>query len=181
MDIDQYSILLSLAVFALAGLTLLAVLSYAISASARKWFETRSYFTYLQLIGLIALISTVGALTYQLVYQTPVCSLCWWQRIFMFPVEIIVGVALVFKNRTAHVTTMIMAAFGTFFAGYHYYYHFQGFVLGKELELPCTAYGLLPACTDSPILIFGFVTIPLMALVAFLSIFALSYFARKAV
>ena len=179
MDINQYSVVLTIAITLLGVATLGIILGYLFVPKVRARLFAINYFQYLQAIGLIALISTVGALTYQLVYMTPVCSLCWWQRIFMFPVEIIIGVALVFRNKTAHITIAIMAGFGIFFASYHYFYHFMAFVLDKELELPCTAYGLLPACTDSPILVFGFVTIPLMALIAFISILTLSLIAQK--
>jgi hypothetical protein len=70
--------------------------------------------------------------------------------------------------------TLVSSAIGLFFAGYHYYYHFQAFVLGRTVSLPCDLGGLLPACTESPILIFKFITIPFMAVVAFLAIFVLS-------
>jgi hypothetical protein len=92
-------------------------------------------------------------------------------------VSVIALVAFWFKTREAHVTVAILAAFGLFYASYHYYYHFQGFVLGNKLTIPCSYGGLLPACTSSPILVFGFVTIPFMAIMIFGSLLILSFFA----
>lgn len=118
-------------------------------------------------IAVIAIVSVVGSLIYQLVYETPVCELCWWQRIFLYPVAIIAPVALWYKTRETHVTVAVLSAFGLWYALYHYYYHFQGFVLGNKLTLPCSYGGLMPACTDSPILVFGFATIPFLGIMVF--------------
>jgi disulfide bond formation protein DsbB len=109
------------------------------------------------------------------VYQTPVCELCWWQRIFLYPTSVITLVALWFKTRETHVTVAILSALGLYIACYHYYYHFQGYVLGKTLSIPCSFGGLLPACTNSPILVFGFVTIPFMGIMIFASLLILTF------
>jgi disulfide bond formation protein DsbB len=82
------------------------------------------YFTYLKIIGLIAIASTTFAMTYQLYYELDVCILCWWQRIFIFPIDIVILVSIWKKIRGNHIITGLLALGGTFFAGYHYYYHF---------------------------------------------------------
>ncbi len=119
-------------------------------------------------------------MVYQLYYELRVCELCWWQRIFMFPIDVVVLVSLWKKVRTNHLIIGILAAFGTFFAGYHYYYHFRAWVLGEDVILACATGGLLPACTEHEgVLTFGFITIPFMALVVFLSIGILSYICHR--
>ncbi len=177
MDITQYSTFVSLMVLALLFATIFLVTGFCWT-KLRQQILAQDYFLWIKLIGLISIISTLGALTYQFVYATEVCILCWWQRIWMFPIEIMVGVSLWYRVRVAHIMTLISSAIGLFFAGYHYYYHFLGFVLGRSVSLPCDLGGLLPACTESPILIFGFITIPFMAVVAFLAIFVLSVVAN---
>lgn len=180
MSLDAFSVLVSLGLFAIAAAVLALLLAYAFSPAARSHLRAVPYATYIAGIGLLSLGSIVGAMAYQLAYLTPVCELCWWQRVFLFPVAIVAGVALWRGSRDAHIVTAIMAAFGLFYASYHYWYHYQGLVLGNALSLPCSSGGLLPACTESPILTFGFVTIPLMGVLVFGSMLALSFLAHGA-
>jgi disulfide bond formation protein DsbB len=179
MTLDQFSVLVSIGLFALSGVILFSFLSYLLVPRARASILCWRYSTYVAMIGLISLGSVVGALIYQLAYLTPVCELCWWQRIFLFPISIVAAVAVWRGAREAHVTTAILSAFGLFYSAYHYYYHFQGLVLGNVLSLPCSSGGLLPACTESPILTFGFVTIPLMGILVFSSMLILAFFAHR--
>lgn len=180
MTLDAYSTLLvsgSIALF----LTLIGVgVSYWLSARVRNRLQHIPYLWYIAAIAALAGISIAGSLVYQLVYETPVCELCWWQRIFLYPVSAITLVALWYKSRETHVTVAILSAFGLWYALYHYYYHFQGLVLGNKLMLPCSYGGLMPACTDSPILVFGFATIPFLGIMVFGSMLLLAGFAHLA-
>ncbi len=180
MSLDLYSYLLSIAVLSLATSTLISLIGYLCSWALRTKIQNIPYFHIVKLIGFLAIFSTIAVLIYQLYYEVEVCELCWWQRIFMFPIDIIVLVSLYYKTRTNHVIIGILSAFGTFFAGYHYYYHFRGWVLGELVSLPCSVGWLLPACTDNNgILQFGFITIPFMALIVFIAILSLSYIAHQ--
>ena len=180
MTLDTYSFLLSISVLLVGGITLLSFFGYILSNKIRTHIQNIPYFHIVKLIGFFAIFSTIAALTYQLYFELAVCELCWWQRIFMFPIDIIVLVSLYYKTKTNHVIIGSLSAFGIFFAGYHYYYHFRGWVLGEAVSLPCSVGGLLPACTDNNgILQFGFITIPLMALIIFITILWLSYVAHQ--
>ncbi len=180
MTLDAYSTLLvsgSIAIFAaLVG----ACVMYFVSRTIRTRIQQTPYEYYIAALAVLSIVSVAGSLIYQLVYMTPVCELCWWQRIFLYPVSVITLIALWFRTRETHVTVGILAAFGLWYASYHYYYHFQGFVLGDKLTLPCSYGGLMPACTDSPILVFGFATIPFMGIMVFGSILILSSLAYAA-
>lgn len=178
MSLDFYSVILSLGSLAIFGGSVVLVLAVLFHTPYRTKITRVEYEYWLVAIGGIALLSTVGSLIYQIVYQTPVCELCWWQRIFFYPIVIIALVAVWKKTKEAHITAAILAAFGLFFASYHYYYHFQAFVLGNKLTMPCSYGGLLPACTDSPILIFGFITIPFMGVLMFGSFLLLALLAH---
>lgn len=96
----------------------------------------------------------------------------------MFPIEAVVFVALWYQQRYAHVTVAVLAFVGSLFALYHYWNHFQNLVLGKEVVLPCGEIGLVPSCSEFSFTIFGFMTIPGMALLAFISILILCFFAH---
>lgn len=178
MTLDQYSVLLTVGLFALFGILIVSAALYLLVPGIKKHIQSHSYANFLAALGLVSATSIAGALIYQLVYLTPVCELCWWQRIFLFPISIIALVALWYRTKEAHITIAILSAFGLFYAAYHYYYHFQGLVLGNTLALPCSSGGLLPACTDSPILTFGFVTIPFMGILVFSSMLILALFAH---
>jgi disulfide bond formation protein DsbB len=179
MTLELYSAVLSIGLFIVFGIIAGAFLLYFTVPSVRRHILSHGYERYLAAIGLISFASILGALLYQIGYLTPVCELCWWQRIFLFPIAVVAFVALWFKSREAHITSAILAGSGLFYAVYHYYYHFQGLVLGNKLSLPCSSGGLLPACTDSPILTFGFITIPFMGILVFSSILMLAFFAHK--
>lgn len=176
MTLEQYSLLLSLG---LAVLTVL-VLVGALVPPLRARVIGLGYLPIMAVILGISGAAVVGALIYQLAYLTPVCELCWWQRIFLFPVAIVSGAALVTRSRDAHVPIAVLSAIGLAYALYHYWYHYQGLVLGNVLALPCSSGGLLPACTESPILTFGFVTIPLMGIAVFSMLLLLCGLARAA-
>lgn len=179
MNLEQYSVVLSASVLLLGAATLLSILGYSFSPVVRTKLAAVTYVTWLRLIACFATIATLGAVTYQYVYLTPVCVLCWWQRIFMFPIEIIIAVTLWTKTRGNHLIVGIMAAIGLPIALYHYYGHYQKYVAGNPFLLPCSTNPLEPSCTQSPIVTFGFITIPLMAVIVFTAILWLTYLAHK--
>ncbi len=180
MTLETFSIVLALGSMALFGVLLIVGVGYLTSSGIRSLVRLILYEQFLLGLFFISVSSIAFSLTYQLVYMSPVCELCWWQRIFLYPVSVITFVALWFKTRETHVTVGILAAGGFWYACYHYYYHFQGFVLGKTLSLPCSYGGLMPACTDSPVLVFGFITIPFMGIMVFGSMLIVAVLAHRA-
>jgi disulfide bond formation protein DsbB len=180
MPMEIFSIILSAGVLLIAADTIIHVILYFTYPRFRKWLLSRPYFNYIKIIGALAISSTILALTYQLHYNLPVCVLCWWQRIFIFPIDIIVLTSIYMKNKMNHITIAILAVFGAGIAAYHYYYHFQAWVLGNVVSLPCEQGGLLPGCIENNgVLTFGFVTIPFMALTVLLSIMWWCYIAHQ--
>ncbi len=173
MTLELYSTILVAGSIAMFAALIGACVMYAFFRTVREKLRQVRYERYIAALAAVSILSIAGSLIYQLVYMTPVCELCWWQRIFLYPISVITLVALWYKTRETHVMVAILSAFGLFYALYHYYYHFQGFVLGNTLTLPCSYGGLMPACTDSPILIFGFATIPFMGIMVFGSLLVL--------
>lgn len=180
MTLDAYSVVLVSGSIALFAALLGICVAYLMSNLVRTWLHEIPYERYIAAIAVVSCVAIIGSLIYQLVYLTPVCELCWWQRIFLYPTVVIAAVALWYKTRETHVTIAILSAFGLWYALYHYYYHFQRFVLGNTLTLPCSYGGLMPACTDSPILVFGFATIPFLGIMVFGSILMLAGLAHMA-
>ena len=116
---------------------------------------------------LVASASTLGALFFGEVMQLPPCVLCWYQRICMFPLVLILPVGLFPLDRKIVRYALPLAAIGWLFAVFHVL-----LVAGviPESVKPCTQ-GV--PCSEKVIEWFGFVTIPLLSVVAFSTIIAL--------
>ncbi len=179
MSLSQYSTVLSVSVLLLGAATILSMLGAFYSQTVREKIRRLSYETLLKLIAVLATIATLGALTYQYIYLTPVCVLCWWQRIFMFPIEIIIAVSLFTKTKTNHLIVGLMAAIGLPIALYHYYGHYQKYVVGNPFLLPCSTNPLESSCSNAPVVTFGFITIPFMAAIVFTTILWLFYLTHQ--
>ncbi|WP_306115094.1 MULTISPECIES: disulfide bond formation protein B [unclassified Roseovarius] len=124
--------------------------------------------TALGLAWIIALVASLAVLFVgEVLGQTP-CVLCWFQRVFMFPLAIVLGFGLWWQDRQAGRYGMVLALCGAAVALWH-----MGLYVGlvPERIQPCTA--TVPSCTDDNQLILG-IPIPLMALVAFTLIGMLS-------
>ncbi len=120
---------------------------------------------------LIASASTLGALFFGEVMQLPPCSLCWYQRIFMFPMAVILPFALFPLDRSVVRAALPLAGFGALIAAFHVL--LVAGIIPERLE-PCKQ-GV--PCSETVIEWFGFVTIPLLSFVAFAAIAALLTFA----
>lgn len=120
--------------------------------------------TALGLAWIIALISSLAVLFIgEVLGQTP-CVLCWFQRAFMFPLAIILGLGLWWQDPRVGRYGIALALGGAAVAGWHMALYVG---LIPERIQPCTATG--PSCTDDNQLVFG-IPIPLMALAAFAAI-----------
>lgn len=108
-----------------------------------------------------ALIATTGSLFFSEVMKFTPCVLCWYQRIFMYPLVLILGISLITNDRKAFKYVLPLSGFGFLVAFYHnlLYYHIL-----PESIVPCQA-GV--SCTTQFFAWFGFITIPLLSLVAF--------------
>jgi disulfide bond formation protein DsbB len=94
------------------------------------------------------------------------CTLCWYQRIAMYPLVIVLGIAAWRRDAGIRPYVVPVAAIGAVIAAYHV-------VLQRLPGLPSGACPLDVPCTAIYVERFGFVTIPVMALVAFLAILTL--------
>ena len=116
MTLDQYSTLLVSGSIAMFILAVGAGFGALVSSPVRARLMAIDYKWYLAALAAVSIVSIFGSLTYQLVYETPVCELCWWQRIFLYPVSVITLVALWYKTRESHVTGGILSLFGLWYA-----------------------------------------------------------------
>ena len=70
---------------------------------------------------LVALTAMCGSLSYQFLLKLTPCDLCWFQRIFMYPLSFIIAISLLKKTENVHIYVMPLCVIGAFIAAYHYY------------------------------------------------------------
>ena len=121
---------------------------------------------------LIATTATLGALFFSEVMELPPCVLCWYQRIFMFPLAILLPLGLFPFDRNIVRYALPLAVGGSLVAVFHVL--LVAGLIPESLK-PCTQ-GV--PCTDVQIQWLGFVSIPLLSFVAFFAISALLIVAR---
>jgi disulfide bond formation protein DsbB len=117
----------------------------------------------------VALMAMLGSFIMSELFHLIPCELCWYQRIFMYPLAIVIGVGIVKKDKSWPIVTLILSGIGWLIALYHVL--LQWGVLPKEMAT-CTAGAV--SCLDQQLNILGFIDIPLMSLGAFTAIIALT-------
>jgi len=128
----------------------------------------------LLLAFLVALASTTGSLFYSEIAKYNPCKLCWYQRILMYPLVIILGIALEKKYHKEVIRyATALSAIGAVIAGYQYYLQRFG-----GSDTPCAAVGYSESCSKIFMLDYGYITIPMMALTAFVLIIIFLFFAH---
>ena len=116
---------------------------------------------------LIATVSTLGSLFFSEVMGLVPCVLCWYQRIFLFPLVLILLAGLYPLDKNVVRYALPVAIVGLLFAVYHCLLFF-GFI--PENLQPCNQ-GV--SCSDASMELFGFLPIPLLSLAAFLAMIIL--------
>jgi disulfide bond formation protein DsbB len=122
---------------------------------------------------MVASTATLGALFFSEIMRLPPCLLCWYQRIFMFPLVLLLPLGLFPFDRKVVRYALPLAFVGMVIAAYH-----QLLVMGvvPENASPCTR-GV--PCSEVDIEWLGFITIPVLAVAAFASIVVLLLLARS--
>lgn len=122
---------------------------------------------------IVALVAMSGSLFYSEVAGYEPCTLCWYQRILMYPQILLLGLALLRKSRDIVPYSLLLSVAGAGIAGYHYLLQ-----VGVVPELPCAASGYSVACSQRFVLNLGYITIPMMAFAAFVLIILLMLSSR---
>jgi len=141
---------------------------------ANSWGKSIAFFigdNSMKLGILVVLFAVLGSLFYSNIAGFTPCVLCWWQRVFIFPILVVLLVGFLKKNNSAFMFVFPLALLGALVALYQSYVY-----LGGSSILPCTAEG--GECGRVYVLAFGYITIPLMSLTASLYILAIAW-ARK--
>lgn len=104
---------------------------------------------------MVALVATAGSLYLSLGLGLIPCELCWYQRILMYPLVVVLGVALLEGRETVYHTATPLATVGAAIAAYHSY-----------IQINPGASSCTVGCSAVQYEVFG-LTIPNLSLLAF--------------
>lgn len=135
-------------------------------ATPRQW-------NLLLIAWLLTLASTAGSLFLSEVMDYVPCVLCWYQRIPMYALVLILGIALRAQDAAVLRYAQPLALVGLVLAAFHCLLYL-GFI-PKGIQ-PC---GQGASCADVKLELWGFVTIPLMSLLAFAAIAVVLLLVKK--
>lgn len=121
----------------------------------------------------IATIATLGSLFFSEVMGLKPCVLCWYQRIFMYPLVFILLIGMFPLDKNIVRYALPLSIVGWLIAAYHYMLY-SGYI--PEGLQPCDKEA---SCADINLELFGFVTIPMLSILAYTAIIALLVLFRK--
>lgn len=108
-----------------------------------------------------AIIATLGSLYFSEVLHYIPCTLCWYQRIFMYPLTFLLGIAVYRHDIEIYRYVLPLSVIGMLISGYHTL--LQKIPYLQQFEMCTTG---VP-CSKDYLNWLGFITIPLMAFIAF--------------
>ena len=117
------------------------------------------------LAWLIALVSTLGAIFIGEIMERTPCVLCWYQRIAMFPLALILGIASFSSDMAVRRYVLPIAIIGAVIAIWHSLL-FAGII--PETVQPCTREG--PSCTGDEQTLFWVLPLPFLSAAGFIAI-----------
>ncbi len=119
-------------------------------------------YDFLKKLGfLISLGGTLGSLYFSEVLKFPPCTLCWYQRICLYPLVFIFGTSIWFDDQEYAKYALPFSIVGIFIAAYHNLIYYG--VIPEALS-PCTRE---ISCSAKQLELFGVITIPLLAFLSF--------------
>ncbi|ANA81840.1 disulfide bond formation protein B [Paenibacillus glucanolyticus] len=125
---------------------------------------------------IISIAATLGSLYFSEIKGYIPCDLCWFQRIFMYPLTILLGIAYYKKDLGIMKYVLPLSCIGGAISVYHIaYQRFYSLFSNHGLA----ACGPTP-CNVNYFTWLGFITIPVMALTAFLLITVLLWSLSRA-
>ncbi|WP_095022068.1 disulfide oxidoreductase [Bacillus thuringiensis] len=100
--------------------------------------------------------------------KLPSCDLCWYQRMAMYPLVLILGIGMYRKDPNVSTYAFPFACIGLMFSVYQI--TIQTF---PASEMKICSVGV--SCTEDYLNLFGFISIPMLSFVGFLAIIVLLY------
>ncbi len=171
----RYAITTSLGTLALVAMATAAALAIALAMPrGRAWLRKTLAGNERHVVGwalVVALIATSGSLYFSGVLKLPPCMWCWYQRIAMYPLVLVLGVGFFRGDSNVWRFALPLPIVGAVISAYHVALQYQ-----PSLEVVACTTGV--PCTARLLVVHGFVSIHVMAGSAFLLITALLFTLR---
>lgn len=120
---------------------------------------------------ILSLLSIGGSLYFSEVVGLIPCVLCWYQRICIYPMPILITVAILKPEYNIIYNLRILSFMGLLFAGYQYFIQFF------HTKSQFCHIGI--SCSDIQIVFFRFITLPLLSFISFIIIFLLCFMIKE--
>lgn len=108
-----------------------------------------------------AILATLGSIYFSEIAGFAPCVLCWYQRICMYPIVLVLTVGILEKNKNIYKYVLPFSLLGIVIAAFQNLLYYK---IIPEAAAPCT-FGV--SCTTKYIEWLGFITIPFLSLAAF--------------
>ncbi len=161
----------------LAGLILVIAWSvdfFVIRIKSGPYKELRTMYKHIAYAALpLGFFVSFGGMALSLFYSEYLgylpCSLCWFQRILLYPTVILFAIAWYKKDYHVYRYILALSSIGFIIALYHH-----SLQMGYSEIIPCAANAVFIDCAKPSFVEFGFVTFPFMAVIAFSLLFLTS-------
>ena len=167
MEVSIANQILSLLTILSQIISIVLVIAFLFPAKTKKikqYFKKKAIY----LAFLVSLTATLGSLYYSEIARFVPCTLCWYQRIFMYPQTFLFLTSIYKKTNDIYKYSLVLSFVGGIVALYHYLSQ-----IGVTNTSGCPVIGYSISCSQKFVLQYGYITIPLMAFSAFLLIFLL--------
>ena len=164
MSVDQMTLLMALLALVAAAVAVLGVCSLATAGGRALLAGLRTDAR--RLAFSVAAVSTAGSLWFSEVGGFVPCELCWYQRILMYPLVVVLGVAAWRGDHLLRWRVLPFSLLGMAMSAYHV--QLQWFPdQGSSCDVAAP-------CTQQWVDRFGFLSIPMMAFCGFVAVTVLT-------
>lgn len=152
-------------------------LTHIILNSFKASHPSKNFFSKyrLKLLFFVSTVAVMGSLLLSFYFKLAACELCWYQRIFLFPIPVITLIALMKKDYKAHVYVYWLSVIGLFFASYHSLLQSKLFATNTVF---CNPNNVVD-CAIAAFSYFGFVTIPVISFSVFILLTCIAHESEK--
>ena len=164
---QRFFALLTLVALAIVGLRIFTVIAVytPLEGRVRQWISSAAPAAFPAAFA-IAATTMLGSLYFSEVAHYTPCKLCWFQRIGLYPIALILGYGLARRDTSVRGPALLLAVVVLPISAYHYLIEWYPTLESGTCDpnAPCTAVWFRQ---------FGFVSLPLMAAAAALAIISL--------
>lgn len=182
MPLETFSYFVGAGVAVLQIVLVLGILGYFFSRDVKAQITALSARTLVWGGFFLASGAIVMSLIFQYAYLLTVCPLCWYQRIFMYPLAVLFGLALYRKEEEGIAPyALALSVVGMFIALYHSFLQYYTLIVGSEPGIPCGATINEVSCAEVSWVQFDYLTFPVIAVTVFAVFIALILLVQKKV